>query len=101
MIEIIAVLNKRTASSTVSYKENIAVMCEYMHIFCVEDVELIEGIIREGFSFDMVGCLVDGVEWMHACLYFADDLLQTKNNQKKVFYILLLSYIIKKYPTMK
>jgi len=100
MIEIIAFLSKRTASSTVSFSENITVMCEYIHIVCVEDVELIEGIIKEGFSFDMVKCLADGVEWMHACLFFADSLLNTKNNQKKVFYILLLSYIIQKYPTM-
>jgi len=101
MIDIIAFLNKRVgASSTISYKDNIATMCEFIHIICVEDGELIEGIIREGFDFKILGCLVDGVEWMHACLHFADDLLQNKSNDKKVFYICLLSHVIKKYPTM-
>lgn len=94
-------LKKPGASSTVLYKDNIAIMCEYIHIFCVEDPELIEAIIREGFDFDMVESLVDGVEWMHHCLRIADDLLQTRNHEKKVFYILLLSYLIKKYPMMR
>lgn len=101
MVEIIAFLNEPKIKVQASTKENIALMCEYIHIFCVEDMGLIEGIIKEGFNFDMVACLVDGVEWMHACLFFADDLLQTTNNEKKVLYILLLSHIIKKYPTME
>ena len=101
MVEIIAFLNEPLSNVKLPTRENIAIMCEYIHIMCVEDTGLIEGIIREGFDFKMVACLVDGVEWMHACLFFADDLLQTPNNEKKLLYILLLSHIIKKYPTME
>jgi hypothetical protein len=47
----------------------------------------------------MVEDLVASVEWMHACLYFKDELLATVDNKKKTFFLLLLSHLIKKYPT--
>ena len=43
--------------------------------------------------------IVRKVDWMHAGLYFAQEMLERENSNAKIFSILTLAYIIKKYPT--
>mgnify|MGYP002620754170 CR=1 FL=1 len=97
LIEVIKYLSNSPEKENI--QENLTEIYEYIHILCVEDIELIRSVIFEGFEFDMASQLVEGVEWMHACLYFKDELLHYPNNKKKTFYLLILSNLIKKYPT--
>lgn len=79
------------------YKE----ICSFIHQRFIENPLLLKMVHLQTYPIDFLKTTVNEIESMHICMDFIYELLNHNIVEKKVFGIVLCSYLIEKYPIQR